>query len=159
YVSVRAGMLNTAALRSDGTIAAWLGTTFSPLTPVPPVESGLGFADIAMGGGSGYPVVIARVAALGSFTRIGLGCAGSRPAAPIVPSDIPRLGGALRLCVRELPVDAAFLVLGFSTTTSSFGPLPFALGAVGMPGCTAYVGDEVVLFASGSNHEAVSTLD
>jgi hypothetical protein len=36
----------------------------------------------------------------GSFTRIGLGCAGSRAAALIVPSDLLRLG-TLRMHVRE----------------------------------------------------------
>jgi len=143
-----------AARRSDGAIVEWGNCFAAAPAPVPPLAPGLSYVEVDMGAG----MTIARVASESSFTRFGPGCAGSRPAAPVVPSDTPRLGTTMRVTVRELPVHAAFLLVGFSTTTSQFGPLPLALGAFGMPGCTAWVADETVHFLFGANHEAAWSL-
>jgi hypothetical protein len=145
---------SSAARRSDGEIVQWGGLPSPQQPPVPALPPGLGYIEVDFGAGT----VIARVSSRSSFTRFGTGCAGSRPAAPLVPSDTPRLGTTMRVTVRELPVHAAFLLVGFSTTTSQFGPLPLALAPFGMPGCTAYVADEAVHFLFGSDHEAAWTL-
>jgi hypothetical protein len=57
----------------------------------------------------------------------------------------------LQVRLFDLPVDAAFLIAGFSRSS-------LALDAYGMPGCTAYPGLEAVRFTGGANHQAVAML-
>jgi hypothetical protein len=54
----------------------------------------------------------------------------------------------------DLPADAAWLVTGFDTTTSSFGPLPASLAPFGAPGCSLYVRDDLVALVVGAGNQA-----
>jgi hypothetical protein len=143
-----------AGRTSDGGVITWgVSAPWQPVV-VPPPEPGIAYVELDVGLGT----ATVRAATRSSFTRFANGCAGSLPAATLVPSDTPRIGTSLQVTVRELPVDAAFLVVGFGTTTSNFGPLPLALAPFGMPGCTARVGDDAVHFLGGSDGEARWTL-
>ncbi|HLQ37759.1 MAG TPA: hypothetical protein VK348_08160, partial [Planctomycetota bacterium] len=57
----------------------------------------------------------------------------------------------------NLPANAAFLLTGWSATTSRFGPLPLSLNALGMPGCTAFVSNDTVQLVLGSGGQATAT--
>jgi hypothetical protein len=90
----------------------------------------------------------------GSFSTFGPGCAGSLPVTHLVAQAPPRLGNTLLVALDNLPISAAYLFIGWSRSLSTFGPLPLATAALGMPGCTAYVSDDFVFFLSGSGHAA-----
>src|SRR5262249_27756887 len=96
--------------------------TFVPALPVD-----LSWGDIAA---AGYHTAGLVAPARGS-TRLGTGCAGSAPAARLVPRDTPAIGRRFELTLFSLPANVAVLLTGFSTTTSSFGPLPLALAQLG----------------------------
>jgi len=69
------------------------------------------------------------------FETMGLGCPGSLPAAQLTTPSRPRLGELFNVQVNNLPQSVAFMALGFSSVTSTFGPLPFELTPAGMPNC------------------------
>jgi hypothetical protein len=75
-----------------------------------------------------------------------------------VPLDTPRIGAALQITVTNLPANVALLLLGFSNTSSSFGPLPLDLAAFGMPGCTAHTSSDALVFLVGGGGTAAFTL-
>src|SRR6185436_11941126 len=81
-----------------------------------------------------------------------------RPAARLVPFDTPRIGAPLQVTVDNLPADAAFLLLGFSNTSSAFGSLPLDLAAFGMPGCTLHTSVDDIALLLGSGGRAVHTI-
>lgn len=83
-----------------------------------------------------------------SFTTSGIGCPGTLPVAPAVAtSDRPWLGEVFTVDVGPVPANTIGLMIsGLSDTTSSLGPLPAPLAAIGMPGCTLQV-DPVLIDA------------
>jgi len=94
--------------------------------------------------------------AVGSLNWFANGCAGSRPAARLTPAPGARLmlGSTSNVTATNLPVDAGIAMIGFSRTSSLFGPLPLALDGFGMPGCTAYVSPDATNFVLGANQQA-----
>jgi hypothetical protein len=89
-----------------------------------------------------------------SWSAFGSGCTGSAgvPALAPVGSSLPRLNTTFQLRVSNLPASSAiYMVFGFSNTVWNSFPLPLALNAFGMPGCTSYVSVDsgVVVLGSG----------
>jgi alpha-tubulin suppressor-like RCC1 family protein len=141
------------AIRSDGTPVVW-GRYHPESTAVGVLPPNLAAVEVAVGESTS----VVRYGAPRSYVRSGLGCAGSQAATTLVPLDLPRLGTTFTIALDHLPGDLAFLFTGFSNTTSRFGPLPLALGALGMPNCTAYTSDEVTTFVLGSSGRARAVL-
>lgn len=75
-----------------------------------------------------------------------------------VPLDTPRIGASLRVHLTNLPGDAAFVLLGFSDSVSRYGPLPFELTPVGMPGCRLHASDATFTFVTGQGGNATCVL-
>jgi len=145
YVEVAAGALHTVARRSDGSVIAWGSNGYGQCN-VPSLPAGLGYIQIGAGGFN----TVAHVGAVSSYVIFGAGCAGSMPSTTLVPLDTPRIGAALQVHLDHLPVNAAFLIAGFSNSNSAFGPLPLDLGPIGMPGCAARVSIDFVALVLGS---------
>src|SRR5262249_3203581 len=90
----------------------------------------------------------------GAWVPFGTGCAGSAGVPVLTAGELhPYPGNALTVDVAPVPANAAVLFsLGLSRTSWGAVSLPFALGGLGMPGCTLLTsGDATLLrFASGS---------
>jgi hypothetical protein len=53
-----------------------------------------------------------------------------------VPTALPKIGRTLGVTIGNLPApQVAIFTLGFSNTTSAFGPLPLSAAGLGAPGC------------------------
>jgi len=83
----------------------------------------------------------------------GTGCAGSTARVPALAySGPPALGGTFDITLTSaLPNSGAFLVLGSSRVADGSGPLPRALGVLGMPGCWQYTDIVASLFGLTGN--------
>ena len=88
------------------------------------------------------------------FGYFGAGCAGTQGIAGQSFTGAPNLGGVLTVSVDRLPQNAMIYMLGFSRTNSAFGPLPFDLTAVGMPGCLLRVSQTATMLGIGSGGTA-----
>jgi PKD repeat protein len=98
--------------------------------------------------------------AIGTLNWFGNGCAGSLPATRLWPGYGERLllGTTTNVWVDNLPLNAGFVTIGFSHTSSVFGPLPIDLGVLGMPGCKGYVSPDATSFLLGANQQAAFAL-
>jgi hypothetical protein len=134
-------------------VVAWgdngIGQCDAPAQP-----PGLSFVEVAAG--SGWTA--GRIGPESRYAFLGAGCAGSMPAARLVPLDTPRIGATLQVTLDNLPVDVALLWTGSSTSTSAFGSLPFNVSSLGMPGCTAYASADAVTVLVGSGGRAAYRL-
>jgi hypothetical protein len=89
------------------------------------------------------------------FGFFGAGCAGTLGIAGQSFTSLPQLGGALSLTVTRLPISAMFYMLGFSRTTSAFGPLPVSLAGFGTAAdCFGRVSPDAVTFVLGGGNAA-----
>jgi len=143
----------SVARRSDGTVVGWGANSLGQVDMGTPPPS-MSFVDLDAG-------VSSTVTVLGSpttYTFLGAGCGGSMSPTMLVPIDTPRSGGILEIRLLDLPISVAFMMTGFRTTSSSLGPLPLTLAGFGMPGCTAFVSDDLVTMVTGSGGQAVFTL-
>jgi hypothetical protein len=89
---------------------------------------------------------------LPAYAVFGSGCAGRAGVPGNTADAMPRIGHTMIARIGNMPApEAAFFLLGFSNTTSSFGPLPFDMAAVGAPGCFGRVRPDssTLLFGSG----------
>jgi len=153
---------------------AWDGSNWirrSPATsPSPRAGSGLAY-DSARGrtvlyGGAGLNAGHGSTWEYGpvdpaSYGPFGSGCAGSAgtPALAAAAGQLPWIGEGFTLELTNLPPSTAALVLtGDSRTSWGAIPLPLALGAVGMPGCSLYVSGTLVLPAAAAGGRGVLTL-
>jgi hypothetical protein len=152
YVEVRAGQHHTAARRSDGSIVVW-GDNASRQCDVPPLPPGRSCWGLA--GGTSHTAALVRS---GSFETFGAGCAGSLPAARLEGVQLPRLGQTLQVAIDQLPTSTALMALGFDNVAAPFGPLPFALGIYGMPGCELRVRIDDTRWLAGAANAATYSL-
>lgn len=98
------------------------------------------------------PVSATSEAGLGFFAN---GCLSTWGVADVYPAGLPRIGQAFGVDIYNLPNDVALMAIGFSRTTSSFGPLPFDMAVLGAPGCFGHVSldiTELVLGSFGAAH-------
>jgi len=85
------------------------------------------------------------------YAPFGSGCLGSAGVPSNTASALPQLGQTMVANFGNLPPPgAAFLLLGFSRTTSVFGPLPFEMTGLGAPGCFGRVSPDSVQLLLGS---------
>jgi hypothetical protein len=146
YVEVAAGGGHTVARRSDGSVVAW-GENRGGQTHVPVVPAGLTYVEVA----SDYYHAVARVGPRSSYTFLGAGCAGSLPAARLVPLDTPRIGATFEVRLFELPASAAIMLTSSRTTSVALGPF-------GLPGCTLFTYLEFATPVIGAFGQATWTL-
>jgi len=144
YVDVTAGADFSAARRSDGSVIAWGDQRFFQHA-VPVLAPGFTFTQIAAG--ADFTVALFTS---GGFNWSGDGCAGSNGRATLSALAPPRVGSTLQVEVAPPPSGPAVLITGFSNTQASFGPLPFDLSALGMPGCHLRVSPDVLLQVAGT---------
>jgi hypothetical protein len=149
YVEVAAGFGHVIARRSDGVVVAWF-RNFEGQCNVPSPPAGLGYLDVAAKEHR-TAVVLGPVS---SYVGFGSGCAGSMPVTRLVPGDTPRIGELLTVLINNLPADAAFVITGFSNTSSVLGPLPLDLTNLGMPGCSLRTSAESTLLVLGGGNRA-----
>jgi hypothetical protein len=99
-----------------------------------------------------------------SWTRHGLGCAGSAgtPSLDAAPGSLPALGSTFALRLTSLPPapGSAFVAFGRDLVTWNGRALPAAIGAVGAPACRLWIAPEpgavlTVAHAGGSANLAV----
>jgi PKD repeat protein len=85
----------------------------------------------------------------------GAGCPGSLGIPGLTPTSLPRLGQTFQVRMDRLPLSAAIMIIGFSNTMSSVGPLPLDLTSLGAPGCFGRVSPDASMFVLGSANAAV----
>ncbi len=152
WVGLATGLLHVALRRSDGAVFSIGGP------PVPPPPPGSSYLSVDVAALTTITVVL--VGPETTYAQFAVGCAGTLPAARLVPVDTPRLGAPLRVHLFDLPLGAAVMLTGFSNTTSAFGSLPLAAAPFGMPGCALATSiDELALVAgSGTTAEYVQSI-
>jgi alpha-tubulin suppressor-like RCC1 family protein len=154
YVEVTATSGATLARRSDGQVIAWgrsVGTfDHAQQTFVRPLPAGQSYVEID----GGYSHTVMRVGPTQTYARFGPGCAGSMPAARLVPQGTPAIAQPFRVRLLDLPTGAALVITGLDTASSSFGLLPLPLAGLGMPGCTAFVSNDLVTLVVGTGTQA-----
>jgi len=93
------------------------------------------------------------------YAPFGSGCPGSAGVPSNTASALPQIGQTLVVDVGNLPPPgAAFFLLGFSRTTSGFGPLPLDMTGLGAPGCFGRVSPDSVQLLLGSGGTAAFSL-
>ena len=83
-----------------------------------------------------------------SYRSFGSGCPGpaGTPRLAAVPYRLPWLGDVFEIeLTRLVPGESAWIALGSSNAVWGAVPLPFALGAAGMPGCTLLASLDVLV--------------
>ncbi|MGE3175075.1 MAG: hypothetical protein AB7O97_20780 [Planctomycetota bacterium] len=145
----------------QGTPAPIANVTGSTFTDVPPAPGSWTYwVDAVNGCGTSPPSVVATgfVGSPSSFAVIGAGCAGTLPVSRLQVLQAACIGTSAQLDIDHLPLNAGILILGLSTTSASFGALPFDLTPLGMPGCTAFVSDSLTFFFTGAANRATVPL-
>lgn len=84
----------------------------------------------------------------------GPGCAGSMPVSRLTANAPPVLGTTMTVAINNLPASAAFMMTGFSNTTSILGPLPVSGASYGAPGCSMRVSPDANLLLFGAANSA-----
>ncbi len=89
------------------------------------------------------------------WDSLGQGCAGSNGTPTLAFVAPARIGTTFSLSITNMRAagGSVLVLLGLSTTSASFGPLPFALDSFGAPGCSIYCdlfGYSVLLHTNGS---------
>jgi PKD repeat protein len=88
----------------------------------------------------------------------GHGCAGALGVPGNVATTAPAIGTTMSVELTNLPVNAAFFMLGFSRTAWSLGALPADLTGFGAPGCSLRVSPDAVTLILGVANTATFNL-
>lgn len=148
YVDVDCGFNTAIWRRSDGTASVSGGMGYGQDT-MPVLAPGTSFLGVS----AGWDTVSGRVGPTCTYVSFAAGCAGSMPAARIVPRDTPCIGRTHQITVFDLPANVAVLGMGFSRP-----PQPVSLAAFGMPGCTLQIDVDAVAALSGQWNRAKFSL-
>lgn len=93
------------------------------------------------------------------FGFLGAGCVGTLGVPRNLVVSPPRIGATMVSTYTNLAQDTVFSLVGFSRTSSSFGPLPLSLAVYGAPGCNAMVSPDATLLLLGTAGSASFTLN
>lgn len=148
YVAIAAGSYMLAARRSDGQVVVTGNGVYPSMTQVPPLASGESWLEVSCG----YDWVLGRIGPTSTYVTFAPGCAGSQPAARLVPADTPRIGVDFEVRLFDLPHDLAVLAFGWQPVG------PIMLDGFGMPGCALAVALDALVPVAGSGGQAVHTL-
>ncbi len=143
YVEIDGGSHHLALRRSDGQIVV-VGNCAMDQHRVPGLESGQSYVGVSAGG----ILTVGRVGPTCTYVSFATGCAGTRPAARLVPRDTPRIGRRHQVTVFDLPQNLAIMLFGWSRTP------PTPLASYGMPGCDAHVSPDGAFLLLGQNGQA-----
>ena len=80
---------------------------------------------------------------------LGAGCASVMGISRLTSAGLPVLGQTFTVDLNNMPAPGAILVVGYSRTMSSFGPLPFDLTPYGLSGCSALVSTDITVPMTG----------
>lgn len=147
YLEIDAGDSEMVARRSDGLVVAAAPQTPQTVLAVPQPGIGESFVQVET---DNYGLV--RVGPTCTYVGFANGCAGSRQASRLVPTETPRLGQWHGVRVFDLPLGAAVLVFGFQRTA------PTPLDPIGLPGCTQHVRADAAVLLTGQDEQAVNWL-
>jgi len=93
------------------------------------------------------------------YATFASGCAGSAGVPSNTATALPVIGQTMVASIGNLPPPSvAFFMLGFSRTTSAFGPLPIDMTGFGAPGCFGRASNDSVLLLLGSGGSATYSL-
>jgi alpha-tubulin suppressor-like RCC1 family protein len=148
YVEVAGGANMVGFRRSDGRIDV-LGNFNWNVTHVPALDPGTSYVQVA----GKHLSLAARGSSTCTYVGFAPGCAGSLPAAKLIPRDTPRIGRTLAVSVRNLPVDIAAMAMSFQPPTG-----PISLAAIGMPGCELRIQVDGVGLIAGQRNSATFEL-
>jgi alpha-tubulin suppressor-like RCC1 family protein len=143
YVEADGGYRHASLRRSDGRIEV-VRNVYLTMNAVPELDPGTSYVQI----NSGQDTVLGRVAAESTYVGFAQGCAGSRPSTRLVPRDTPKIGRTMEVTLFDLPVDIAFLAMGWSRIT------PLSLASLGMPGCDLQISPDAVGLLVGQTNQA-----
>lgn len=101
----------------------------------------------------GFLIIGTMVGPTSTYVSFAPGCAGSLPAARIIPRDTPKLGQTLRLRLDRLPQHHAYLAFGWQQLAN-----PIDLTNLGMPGCAVQISLDAVALVAGQHQQAVYEL-
>jgi hypothetical protein len=143
YVQIAVGILHKAARRSDGTVVTG-GFIQHGEDWIPTLYPGTSFVQV-----SAYDYQTAvRVGPTSTYVSYAHGCAGSLPAARLVPRETPRIGQVEEVTVFDLPTNLAIMVFGWNRSS------PIDLTPLGMPGCSLHTRIDAVLLLAGTASQA-----
>lgn len=143
YVEVDGGHRSMALRRSDGLVDVRSSGSYREHL-VPQLDPGQSFLQVT----AHSLMVGGRIGPTCTYVSFAPGCAGSMPAARLVPRDTPRIGKRHKVTVFDLPQNLAFMLFGWSRT------LPQPLSVYGMPGCDAHVSPDIGTFLLGQSNKA-----
>jgi hypothetical protein len=144
YVQVHGGYDQVVFRRSDGAIDV-MGVNVTHGADVPLLDPGTSCVQVSGVGES----LAARMSSTCTYVGFAPGCAGSMPAAKLIPRDTPRIGRNFEVRVRNLPANLAALSMGLQRAI-----VPIPLAAIGMPGCNLAIQVDDVVFLTGQGNEA-----
>lgn len=147
YVEVAAGDYHLILRRSDG-LSELAGNITRQLDWTPALDPGTSYVQVS----AGYNTVAARVGPTSTYVGFASGCAGSRPAARLVPADTPRIGNTLEVRLLDLPQHSAVVAFGW------LRPAPVPLTPQGLLGCSWNISLDAAVFVVGQENEAVYRL-
>ncbi len=70
-----------------------------------------------------------------TYTNIGPGCPNPLGTSQLLAAAMPRIGQTMIVNITNVPAQLGLMITGTSGSSSTLGPLPLDLTAVGMPGC------------------------
>jgi hypothetical protein len=144
YVEIAAGDDHMVARRSDGDVVV-CGNNFQfGQGRMPPLQPGESCVQVD----AEYNGSMMRVGPTTRYVSVAAGCAGTLPAARLIPRDTPRIGTTHQVTLFDLPQDLAVLAFGWSQQA------PAPLAAIGMPGCFQHVAADAVFVLSGQGQQA-----
>jgi len=144
YVEIYGGYWQAIFRRSDGLIDV-MGVDTALGTHVPVADLGTSCVQVSGVGVS----FAARMGPTCTYVGIASGCAGSLPAARLIPRDTPRIGRTHEVRVWNVPGSAVLMGMGFVLP-----PVATPLGPVGMPGCNLRIQVDAVALLTGQQNEA-----